>query len=396
MLNKKNISAFFLLSFSLLAQQLFAQDAYQISIKINGYKEKACYLANYYGNQKYIHDTCKLSKVGEPILFHGKEKLHQGIYLVVLPSMKYFEIIVGENQKFEIETDTVDFVNHMKVKGSEDNTLFLDYLKYTSKKGIEMDQLNAKYKIQKTKADSIKVADEMRKMDSLVNAYRKTFAEKHPKLLLASVFKAMPEPFVPAGLMQPQSYYYFKNHYFDNFDFSDERLLYTPIFHAKIDKYLNQLTPQHPDSINISADYLIKHGRANKEVFKWLVWYLSNTYEQSKIMGMEAVFVHVAQEYYCKGEAYWIDSSKLKKICDRAEHLKKILIGATIPNMILEDSSLRSSFIYDLMKNDRYTILWFWNSNCGHCQKETPELYKEYQKLHTKYNLGLITITEED
>ncbi len=39
--------------------------------------------------------------------------------------------------------------------------------------------------------------------------------------------------------------------------------------------------------------------------------------------------------------------------------------------------------------------MWFWNSNCGHCQKETPELYKVYEKLREQNNLGVITITEE-
>ncbi len=383
--------------FSFLSKTLFAaaDGGYHIVVKIKDYKEKTCYLANYYGDKKYIKDTCKLSGNGEPIVFQGKEKLHQGIYLVVLPSMKYFEIMIGENQNFEIETDTTDFVSHMKVKGSEDNRLFLDYLTFTSKKGMEMEQLNAKYRVQKTKSDSMKVAMDMQKTDSLINAYRRNFIVKYPKALLSTVFKAMPEPTVPKGLVQPQSYYYFKNHYFDNFDFSDERLLYTPIFHAKIDKYLNQLTPQHPDSISVSTDVLINKARANKEMFKWMVWYLANTYEQSKIMGMEAVFVHVAQNYYCKGEAFWIDSAKLKKICERAEHLAKIKIGATIPNMILEDSSLRSYYVYDLMAKNKYTILWFWNSNCGHCQKETPELYKVYEKLKEQNNLSVITITEE-
>ena len=385
----------FILSFLLFSKISSAQDAYQITLKIKDYKEKVCYLANYYGDKKYIKDTCRLEKIGDPIVFHGKEKLHEGIFLVVLPSMKYFEIIVGANQKFEIETDTTDFVGRMKIKNSTDNQLFLDYLKYTAKKGGEIEQLSAKYKIQKNKKDSLNVLHEMQMLDSSITAYRKNYAEKNPKTLLASVFKAMPEPIVPKGLVQPQSYYYFKNHYFDNVDFSDERLLYTPIFQAKVDKYLNQLTPQHPDSISISTDILVKKSKANKEMFKWMVWYLANTYEQSKIMGMDAVFVHVAKEYYCKGEAFWIDSAKLKKICERADHLAKINIGAKVPNMILEDSSLRSSYLYDLMAKDNYTILWFWNSNCGHCQKETPELYKVYEEIHDKDNVGVITITEE-
>jgi thiol-disulfide isomerase/thioredoxin len=209
----------------------------------------------------------------------------------------------------------------------------------------------------------------------------------------------MPEPIVPKSIdetkMPGSSFRYFKEHYFDNFDFSDERLLYTPIFHAKIDKYLNQLTPQHPDSISVSADFLVNKSRANKENFKWMVWYITNIYEQSKVMGFDAVFVHMAENYYCKGEAFWIDTAKLTKICDRAAHLKKINLGAVVPNMFLEDTTLNGRFIYDLMKNDKYTIFWFWNSGCGHCQKETPELYKKWKEISKDLNIGVISITEE-
>jgi thiol-disulfide isomerase/thioredoxin len=384
----------------LITTTLFSKDeGYKISLKLNGYKDKVIFLANYYGDKQYIQDTVTLAKIGDPIVFEGKEKLKQGIYMVVIPSHKYFELMIGEDQVFEVETDTTDFVGHLKIKGSVDNELFLEYLKFTSKMGLEMEQANTNYRSAKTKKDSLIASNEMAKADSLVNDFRKKFTVKNPKILLANIFKAMPEPVLPKDIEAKKdnavSFNYFKNHYFDNFDFSDERLLYTPIFHGKVNKYLNQLTSQHPDSLCKSSDYLIAKSRANKEVFKWMVWYITNTYEQSKIMGFDKVFVHMAENYYCKGEAYWVDSAKLKKICERKDHVKKILIDAEVPNMILEDSSLTSFYTYDLMKKDDYTILWFWNSTCGHCQKETPELYKVWQKLITTDKVGMITITEE-
>ena len=75
-------------------------------------------------------------------------------------------------------------------------------------------------------------------------------------------------------------------------DFNDERMIRTPqyIFYDKINQYLNKLTAQHPDSINAAADLLVEKARNNKEVFKYIVHHITSTYEQSKIMGMDAVF----------------------------------------------------------------------------------------------------------
>ena len=41
-------------------------------------------------------------------------------------------------------------------------------------------------------------------------------------------------------------------------------------------------------------------------------------------MGMDAVFVHMVENYYMTGEVDWVDEKQLKKIEERAE--KKCLI----------------------------------------------------------------------
>jgi hypothetical protein len=134
---KKLNQLFTIVLLLLLTTNLFAKDeGYKISLKLNGYNDKVIFLANYYGDKQYIQDTVTLAKVGDPIVFEGKEKLKQGIYMIVIPSHKYFELMIGEDQIFDVETDTTDFVGHLKIKGSIDNELFLDYLKFTSKMGL--------------------------------------------------------------------------------------------------------------------------------------------------------------------------------------------------------------------------------------------------------------------
>ena len=50
----------------------------------------------------------------------------------------------------------------------------------------------------------------------------------------------------------------YRTQFWDNVDFSDERLLYTPVIANKLKRYITQLTPQHADSINKTANYLVE------------------------------------------------------------------------------------------------------------------------------------------
>jgi peroxiredoxin len=152
---------------------------------------------------------------------------------------------------------------------------------------------------------------------------------------------------------------------------------------SKVKYYLESLTVQDPDSISKSADVVIEKSKANKEVFRYFLWYTSNTYETSKFMGMDAVFVHVAKKYYLSGQADWVDSTTLRKIGERVKILDPLLLGKTAPRLIMRDTLNRPVSLHEVAAKNKYTVLIFYDPNCGHCQKEVPEIsehfYKEYK-----------------
>src|SRR3954470_11318832 len=92
----------------LISNYSIASSGYEIKVHINGLSDSAIYLGNHYGDKQYVRDTMKVDKNGWAT-FSGKDSLPGGIYLIVLPGKTYFEIIVNE-QKFTIETDTIDYV----------------------------------------------------------------------------------------------------------------------------------------------------------------------------------------------------------------------------------------------------------------------------------------------
>ena len=104
-------------------------------------------------------------------------------------------------------------------------------------------------------------------------------------------------------------------------DFSDSRILRTPLFFSKMEQYLDKMTAQSPDSIIISANILVDKSKASFEIFKYVVSHITSKYERSKIMGMDAVFVNMVEKYYITKMCTWVDEEQLKKIIERAEKI---------------------------------------------------------------------------
>jgi hypothetical protein len=84
----------------------YAQEGHNIRFRIDGLTEGACIMAHYYADQNTIVDTSDVTPNGE-VVFRGKEKLLNGVYILVLPSRNYIEFIVPkDDQTFEIQFDT--------------------------------------------------------------------------------------------------------------------------------------------------------------------------------------------------------------------------------------------------------------------------------------------------
>lgn len=375
----------FLLSnvFMSLGQANKKQAGHDIRFKIKGYKDTTAIIAHYYGDNQYIpKDTARFDSKGG-LQFKGKKELPEGVYLLVLPRNKYVEFLVGE-QFQSLEFDSSDAVGTMKVKEGVENMVFYSYQKTMSDKAKEAGPIKAKLSKTKNADSTALIKKQLEAIDKEVKAFREKLFADNPKSFAVKLFKAAQEPEVPEAPTLSNGrkdsvfqFRYYKNHFLDNIDLTDDRMVRTPLFHGKIEQYITKLTLQIPDSINKEADYLLKKS-TSKEIFKYLVWWITNNYEKSQIMGMDAVFVHMAKNYYLNGQAYWVDSSITNKIRDRVKILDPILIGKKAPNMWLTDSAGKL-YTLDGFKA-KSTVLYFWDPNCGHCQKETPKLLEFWEK----------------
>lgn len=384
-------------------------NAYEIKIKVKGLSNEKLVIAYRYADQQYIKDTIMLDASGSGI-WKGDTKLNRGVYLGVVPSMNnnFFEFLVSDVQVFTLETDKADLNRSMKVTGSKENQMFFDDLIYMSNIRTKADEYVLKSKDANT--DTAKLyKTKLESLDKEVKTYRANLIKANPGTLYSKILNALQEreqaevPRNKDGSAVDTNFAYndYHAHYWDNIDFSEEGLIRSPIYANKLETYFEKTILQIPDTIIKESDLVIKKARANSEIFKYTLVTLLNKYAASKIMGMDAVYVHLVDNYYAKGDAVWMakDTVTMYKMITEANKKRPILIGKKAPNLILTDTTSQHAIsMYDIKSN--YTLLVFWDPDCGHCKKEIPQLANIYPNLKklgvTIYAISTVPYEEID
>lgn len=398
----------FFILFCLLSPWAAAQTGYKINFKIKSWKDTTVYLGSYIGESTVLLDTAQV-KNGS-FYFDGKKPLPQGVYFLVLAKNKLFEFVVGHNQFFTLETHATgylkmeDYIEHMVVKGDEDNRLFYENIAYNMERNKEAEPLIKILKDSTLKEEQKKeTRKDFSKINDKVMAHQKEIIEKYPTALTARIMKAtvpitVPDPPKKADGSIDSSFQfkYYRHHFFDNFNLSDEAMthLSQPLYQEKLKEYLTKLFIQQPDSVTAAIHDLTARVKSNKETYKYLVWTCLFLYQQPEIMGMDEVFVNVYDQYFASGEMdYWANAKLKQTVKEYADKIRSSMLGRKGANLIMQDANFQPKSMYDIKA--KYTILFIFRPDCGHCREETPHLVEFYNKNKAKYNLEVFAVATD-
>ena len=375
------------LSLSSVFADCQSKAGYEIDVKLGGLEDSTVYLAYHLGDKQYIKDTIKLDRSGHGI-FRGRESLPEGIYMIVLPGKRYFEILVGENQHYGLSSSYTDYINTLKFYGSDVNSAFVDYQRKWTVLQQYAGGISKRIQANRQNSDSLRILGaEQKKQEAKMMDYLRSLVAENGNNILAVLVKAMlppeiPDFTVPAVVHNPDSvrwvlnYNYNKDHFFDNIDFTDERLLRTPILYSKLTTFFNNIVIQAPDSINKEIDKLIAKCEGNHDIFQFVAVWLFNHFIESEIMGHDAVVVKLADDIYLSGKADWVSKEFKDNLRKQIELIRPNLIGKKAQNIIMDSYSGIFVSLYDIQKD--FTILYFWEPDCGHCKEATPKLKAYY------------------
>jgi thiol-disulfide isomerase/thioredoxin len=366
--------------FSLLfTSGLFAQGGYEIKISLKPFKNQYVYLGHYYGKQLPIIDSVKLNEKSEGI-FKGDKKLGGGIYLIGYPDKaRNFDILIDKNQKFGIAADTNN-ITKIIFTNSPENSDFQAYQSFMGTNGKKLENL-IRQRQNVDKKDSAKLATEINNINAAIKEYRNTIISKEANSLLPVLLKGMKEPELPLNHPDAKkdslfAYHYFKAHYWDDVNFFDDRLVRTPFFEGRIDKYFEQLVYPAADSVIKEIDWMLSFASVNEEMQKFLLLKFVNRYLNQKYMWEDAVFVHLFEKYFAQKNYAWFNEKGKKIITDRAYSLMANIFGLPASDVQLPDTSGKTISLYSI--EAPYTLLVIWDPTCGHCKEVLPKLDSMY------------------
>ena len=331
-------------------------------------------------DQRFKMDSVLINPGGR-ITFTKDTTYAQGLAYILLQDNTSFPFLISEDQHFVLRTRKNAPVDAMVVEGSVDNQLFFDNLRFENDFQQRYQAISSQLKAQA--AGDAGYAELKAQQEALLEARRQQLQaafSQYPDHLYVKYKQAGQNPDLrdlrkPDGTVDQQAQLVqFRAEFWDNVDFSDPRLLRTPVIFNKLKRYITELTPQQPDSIIRVADILIDKVIDKPEYYQLFVNWIALQYEPTKttLMDGEAVYVHMIQRYITKERAFWTSEAQISGLQQRAREMAASLVGKQAPNVTAKDPSGQLRSLYDLKAP--YLVVFMYNPTCDHCIEETPKL----------------------
>ena len=151
-----------------------------------------------------------------------------------------------------------------------------------------------------------------------------------------------------------------------------------PELGAKLDQYFLALSGESASVQNEECDFLIETCQ-DSLVRQYTALKIYDHYLKSRIMGDDAVAVHVARKWFLSGAVAMKTEEDLFHAQLFVQFNESSLIGSPAPALTLfapDSSRMR----IPLKKEGQYSILYFYDTGCSTCKRETPKLQEIAEK----------------
>ena len=356
-------------------------DSTHIDVQIEGISAGKTRLVGVLGDRNYLADSAVVDATGHFTL-RRKNPLLPGYYTFLLPGgNKNFSILVDTDQKFSLRAKATDIGGTMQVNGSVNNELFYRNYRFQAAQDPELQKLSdvlranpessTEFKKAKERQDQI-LAERKAHLDEIYAKYPDAF---FTKFKIAGQNPELTYPRKPNGVLDTAAQVInYRKHFWDNVDFTDKRLLATPVIGNKLRRYIKDLTPQNRDSIIPVADEIIRRVMPYKDYFQFFANWIALQYENTKttVMDGEGVYVHVVKNFFTPELAFWDTPENLAKLQKHAWEMEASLMGKKGPDVRALDVNGEYKSIYEITAP--IIVVFMYSPDCEHCQKDSPKI----------------------
>ncbi len=364
--------------------RLSGQD-YNIEIHAPQLRQDTFRLAYYYGTRTFQKNIGVFDSQGT-LHFTGND-LHNGIYILVLNDSTGIDLLIENDRMFTVSFDGPFNMENMTIQPENMSSKYLAFLKGRRQLELEIDKQQRLMRSESpASAASQSSLNKINELQNQIQSLTKKVIDANPNTLLADYLNMMLPVKPPAGsqsvvdsLNLRQNLDYFKEHYLDNVNFSDQQLVYTPLLQVKIERYLTLMVPQNQDDIKSAIDRLAGFSGTGNTMQQFVMNVILNHYYQNiNDPENESAFIFLANKYFLQNTPEWADSSLINRIDAEVHRIQPNALGQPAPSLPL--ISLNNQKVQINTVSSRYTLLYFWDADCDVCKRLTPELYTYYQQ----------------
>ncbi len=366
-------------------------EAPDIRIEMSGAEPGGtAFLIGFLADQQFKVDSARIGE-GGILHFQRETPYDPGLLYAYFPDRSTLQLVIDKDQTFNLKTNKNSPVENMVVEGSLENELLYRNLKFELDYNQRLRSVQQRIgMLEPGSAESQELKDREAALIEERKAHIREITGKYPETLFAK-FKTAgqnPEPRdvrLPDGSIdKKRQVFLYRRDFWENVDFSDQRLLRTPVIHNKLQRYIKEMTVQHADSIISATRFLVDQVLDKPEYYQFFTNWVALQYQpgQSTLMDAEAILVHMVHNYFTYDRCFWADSAQVYAMQLRAQEMAASLLGKKGPDVLAKDPAGQLRSIYEI--ESPYIIVFMYNPECDHCIEETPKLLRFYRDWKDK------------
>jgi thiol-disulfide isomerase/thioredoxin len=290
-----------------------------------------------------------------------------------------------ENIHFNFDPESPE--ESISFTSSKENLLYQESIALISKEQQKLDAIQNKV----LQNPSLNLNSAYKKALNSLNSIQKKYIEASRGMYVHTFIKAFLKKNAPKIITTPQKYQsHLMTTFFNHIDFSDKKLINSPVLTKKIIEYLF--------SINYSEDTKTQNNLFKKSIDLVLSKITNLDYKEEIIVFLMAKFETINA---LKILDYLLEDQykKLPLPLQKEEFYieKKNLLATQIGRMAPDFSWKENGEIVALSKlnKSQYYLLVFWSTECSHCLREIPQL-DQYLGINKKITTIAISLEKND
>ena len=289
--------------------------AYHIELTITNQPENPIVFGWVQGDDFNVIDTVKINRLSGKATFDFPANAHPGTYRLVFGKTTYARVmdeapqqldLIFNNENMVIQTDFKSPVDSLKIIESEENKVWYEFLKKDKsiKKDIQtLEQAVDRYWDAGEKEKAVDAAGKYNQLQLERDVFVKETADQNLGLLASVYVKNQRRPLLDGYLSATERNDFYKKSFFQNLDFTDDRLINSSVYSDNVFEYLthynqpNFTKEQREDAYIRAVDIIFPNTNKNEKVYSFLMEYVVNGF---KILQLDKVIDYIKLKYNYK------------------------------------------------------------------------------------------------